>query len=325
MMARIRTIKPDIASHEGLYDLEIETSLPIRFAWCMLFTVADREGRFNWRPRTLKAQILPHDEIDFSRVLDAWLTRAFLVKYRVKGEWFGWIPTFRKHQFINNRESESDLPSIDEADEIIDNRFNDMPTRKARVNDASTTREVHAQGEGKGREGKGREGKERRDVEFGNSTDVDGARKVDIPGKRPELELDGDPPPPTQAEIRSQAIERIFDHWRSVHEHQRAKLDDKRAKVIGRALDAGYCEDDLCRSISGYRNSPHHMGRNEQRTVYDDIELQLRDAKHIDAGLRFFDDPPLTNVSEQTQRIIDQTEDWEPPETRARAAEKFHA
>lgn len=160
-MARIRTIKPELAAHEGLFDLELETGLPIRFAWCMLFTVADREGRFQWRPRTLKAQILPHDTLEFSRVLDAWVTRGFVVKYRVGDEWFGWIPTFTKHQVINNREAASDLPSVDQADEIFSSQNNDFDasgTRQARVVDASGTREVHALGERKGRERK--EGKE---------------------------------------------------------------------------------------------------------------------------------------------------------------------
>jgi hypothetical protein len=158
-MARIRTIKPELGAHEGLFDLERETSLPIRFAWCMLFTVADREGRFAWRPRTLKAQILPHDEVEFSRVLDAWLTRGFVRKYRVGSEWFGWIPTFTRHQVINNREGSSELPSIDEADEEYQPLTDASPTREARETDASPTRAVHAQGEGKGRkEGKGREG-----------------------------------------------------------------------------------------------------------------------------------------------------------------------
>jgi len=158
-MARIRTIKPELAAHEDLFDLELQTGLPIRFAWCMLFTVADREGRFAWRPRTLKAQILPHDEIDFSRVLDAWVTRAFIVKYRVKSEWFGWIPTFTKHQVINNRESPSDLPGIEQAEEIIDNRGTDLDacaTREPRDDDACATREVHALGEGR-KEGKGKD------------------------------------------------------------------------------------------------------------------------------------------------------------------------
>lgn len=161
-MARIRTVKPELAAHEGMYDLEVESGLPMRFAWCMLFTVADREGRFSWRPRTLKAQVLPHDQLDFSRVLDAWLTRGFIVKYRVGHDWFGWIPTFRKHQLINNRESASELPSLEAAEERIDNRNHMVDdasgTREPRDNDASGTREVHAQVEGKeGKEGEGKD------------------------------------------------------------------------------------------------------------------------------------------------------------------------
>jgi hypothetical protein len=127
----------------------------------MLFTVADREGRFVWRPRTLKAQILPHDELDFSRVLDAWLSRDYVRKYRVKGEWYGCIPTFTKHQVINNREGASALPAIEEADEVFQLNDADL-TREAREAHASSTRidhapgtrEVHAQGEGR-KEGKG--------------------------------------------------------------------------------------------------------------------------------------------------------------------------
>jgi hypothetical protein len=159
-VGRIRTVKPELAAHEGMFDAEKETGLPLRFAWVMLFTVADREGRFQWRPRTLKSQILPHDEIEFSRVLDAWVTRGFVRKYRVRGEWFGVIPSWKRHQVINNRETPSDIPSPDEDDSEI-NDLDACATRERRVDDASPTRAVHAQAEGKGREGKGREGKGR--------------------------------------------------------------------------------------------------------------------------------------------------------------------
>lgn len=86
-------------------------------------------------------------------------------------------------------------------------------------------------------------------------------------------------------------VERVFDHWRSEHKHPKAQLDAKRRRVIEAALKA-HDEATLCQAISGYRNSPHHMGENDQRTVYDDIELFLRDAKHIEAGLRFARGPP---------------------------------
>ena len=147
-MVRIRTVKPELARHELLYELEISTGLPLRFAWVMLFTVCDREGRFKWRPRAMKPDILPHDDLDFARVLDAFHAGGLIVKYRVGEEWYGQVPTFRKHQTINNRESDSLLPSLDEAVEISDTSPA-TSTRAPRVNDAS-------QGE---REGKGREGR----------------------------------------------------------------------------------------------------------------------------------------------------------------------
>lgn len=157
-MARIRTVKPELFRHEGLYELEAETGLPVRLAFAGLFTASDRGGYFKWRPRELKLDVMPYDLIDFSRVMDALGTRGFLVKYRVDDEWFGLIPTFTRHQVINNRERASDLPQIEDAEEIHNfnsNKTNDLLARDPRVNDASTTREGNVQGEGKGREGKG--------------------------------------------------------------------------------------------------------------------------------------------------------------------------
>ena len=113
-----------------------------------------------------------------------------------------------------------------------------------------------------------------------------------------------------------EVVQRVFDHWRSVHDHPQAKLDAKRRKLIRDALKA-YSEADLCQSISGYKNSPHHQGQNDRATVYDSIELILRDAKHIDAGLRFYRDPPRTDLSSLTRKNIAAVENWVPPEMRA--------
>jgi hypothetical protein len=81
-------------------------------------------------------------------------------------------------------------------------------------------------------------------------------------------------------------VVRVFDHWKTVHGKTRSKLDDKRRKLIRSALKT-YDADTLCRSIDGYKRSEWHQGKNERRTVYDDIELMLRDAKQIDAGLTY--------------------------------------
>ena len=142
-MGRIRTIKPEFFLHEELYDLEQETGFPIRVAFQGLWCQADREGRFRWRPRALKAQILPYDEVDFSRVLDALATRGFLVKYACSGEIFAHIPGFKKHQVINNKESASKLPAPDASESEAM-----TCTREARDDHALTTRAIR-----KGREG----------------------------------------------------------------------------------------------------------------------------------------------------------------------------
>lgn len=149
-MARIRTIKPDFFRHERLFEAEKETRLPLRVAFSGLWTAADREGRFHWRPRQLKLDCLPYDEVDFSRVLDALATRGFIEKYAIGSDVFGQIPSWLEHQFINNKEPPSSIPKP-EDNQIVDA----CATRDPPVIDALVTRGVK---EGKGKEGE-RKGK----------------------------------------------------------------------------------------------------------------------------------------------------------------------
>lgn len=114
-------------------------------------------------------------------------------------------------------------------------------------------------------------------------------------------------------------VRAVFDHWRETWQHPHAKLDEKRRKRIREALD-GYTVAQLRDAISGYRNSPHHRGQNDRNTVYDDIGLFLRDAAHIDAGLRHFANPPRTDQSALTRKNVAAVEDWQPPEMRRAAS-----
>lgn len=151
---RIRTIKPEFYLHAELFTAEKELGYPLRVAYSGLWCAADREGRFKWRPMALGVTILPYDGIEFSRVLDALMTRGFIVKYRVGVEWYGAIPSFPKHQVINNRERKSEIPDISTAEEVaqVDS------TRDARVTHASKE-------EGKGREWNREQGTEGKGVQ----------------------------------------------------------------------------------------------------------------------------------------------------------------
>lgn len=111
MRPRIRTIKPEIHTDEELWDLEQQTGLPVFRAFVGLWSYADREGRFEWRPRPLKAAILPYWEGDFEEVLDALVVARFVIRYSVDGKTYGWVRTFTEHQVVNTREPPSFLPA----------------------------------------------------------------------------------------------------------------------------------------------------------------------------------------------------------------------
>lgn len=80
-------------------------------------------------------------------------------------------------------------------------------------------------------------------------------------------------------------IAAVFDHWKQTHSHPKAQLDEKRIKLIRVALKV-YTPEQLCESISGYKRSAWHQGKNDRKRVFDDIGLFLRDAEHIDAGIK---------------------------------------
>lgn len=137
-MGRIRSIKPSFFKHEELFEAEKTSSLPLRVAFSGLWTVCDRDGRFAWKPRTLKTDILPYDDVDFSAVLDALAAGGFIVRYTVSGREYGCVPGWNEHQVINPREAKSVIPESDAS---------------ARVNVVA----IPARGEGKGREEEGKE------------------------------------------------------------------------------------------------------------------------------------------------------------------------
>ncbi len=152
-MSRIRTVKPELFKHEDLFDAELESRLPLRLAFIGLLTVADCEGRFKWRPRTLKLDVLPHDLIDFASILNALESRGFIQRYEVDGEVYGLIPTFKKHQRLQTKEvaAGSSLPAP---------RFMGEPgTLPVRTQERTDTHLESQEGKGMEEEGK-RKGKE---------------------------------------------------------------------------------------------------------------------------------------------------------------------
>ena len=182
-MARIRTVKPELFRHEGLFEAEESSGLPLRIAFIGLFTVCDRRGIFRWQPRQLKLDVMPYDSVDFSRVLDALLSRGFVKRYAMGSDEFGLIPSFERHQVINNKEKPALHPSIEESDAVFPYSPADESTREPREGIATISPLNPDQGEGKGREGNGT-GKEEEGKGKGKGTTTIAINKMmeNLPG-----------------------------------------------------------------------------------------------------------------------------------------------
>jgi len=110
-MARIRSVKPELFTHEGLFEAASDYQLPLQLAFIALFTQCDQWGRFRWQPKRLKLSTLPYHDVDMAGVLDALAARGFIKKYAVEGEYYGCIPSWSKHQKITKPEHASGIPS----------------------------------------------------------------------------------------------------------------------------------------------------------------------------------------------------------------------
>ncbi len=152
---RIRTYKPEFFTHPLLADLDRNSKLPVRISLMGLWSCSDREGRFKWDARRLGAQILPYEQIDFEIILNMLVENEFIVKYVVDGKTYGFVPSFSRHQVINNREQESSLPPYQQLDLFSTELTRDNTGESTRESTGESTRADACSGEGKeGKEGR---------------------------------------------------------------------------------------------------------------------------------------------------------------------------
>ena len=293
-MARIRTVKPELFKHVGLFETEMAFQLPIRLAFIALFTCCDRMGRFRWDPKRLKLDVLPYDEIDVSRVLDALAMCGFIVKYEHQGECFGCIPTWASHQQINNREIASILPSV-EVSTILEIK-NISENNKLKVNetyndDAGLTCESRVEQPTR----TCTRGIWNRERGIGN---MEGKNTIVASEMRPSVFED--------------PIRHVFQHWKTVMSHAGAKLDHKRKSMISKALKSGYSYEQLCDAITGCSYTPHNMGDNDRGQRYDGLHVILRDGDQIDRFIHNYQYPPrpITDVERRSQANMHTLQGW---------------
>ena len=237
-MARIRTIKPDFFLHEELAEL----SMTHRLLFIGLWTLADKEGRLDDRPRRIKASIFPWDDCDVDCLLFDLAERGFIVRYEdSKKARLIEIPGFLKHQRPHPKEAKYGYePFNSTASNLIKRQEIKLP--------------VESRGEGK--------------------EILDSGKEV--------LELKEINKEKPNVAVAPVSVFEVFEHWKSKFGKPKAKLDKKREARISQALKLGYSLEELKRAINGCALSRWHMGANKDGTIYDGIQTIFRDADQVD-------------------------------------------
>lgn len=93
--------------NEVLAELPFET----RLLFIGLWTLADREGRFEDRPKRIRAQLFPLDfDLDVDSMIASLCNSGFLIRYQVDGARYCQILNFTKHQTPHHKEVASEIP-----------------------------------------------------------------------------------------------------------------------------------------------------------------------------------------------------------------------
>jgi hypothetical protein len=109
-MPRARNIKPGFFKNEELVEIPFE----YRLLFVGLWMLADRAGRMEDRPKRIKMEVFPADEVDIDAGLNVLQARGFLIRYEVNGGRYIQVLNFEKHQSPHVKESPSLLPAPDE-------------------------------------------------------------------------------------------------------------------------------------------------------------------------------------------------------------------
>jgi hypothetical protein len=105
-VARARNLKPGFFLNEKLAEQPFEARLFYQGLWCL----ADCEGKLEWRPKRIKVELFPYDDVDCTVLAQCLYDAGFVLTYVVDGIWYLWLPTFTKHQNPNVKEKPRGFP-----------------------------------------------------------------------------------------------------------------------------------------------------------------------------------------------------------------------
>lgn len=93
-MARIRSVFPQLFTDEAFALLSMAARVLIIGLW----TEADDQGAFEWKPVSIKMRLFPADNLDIPQLLEELVAANMIAKYEHDGRRYGLVRNFRKYQ-----------------------------------------------------------------------------------------------------------------------------------------------------------------------------------------------------------------------------------
>lgn len=105
-MARIRSVHPSLFTDDNFMELSSDAKLMLIGVW----TEAFDDGVFAWKPKGIKARILPAENCDAEALLIELVDNGFIKRFEHDGKAFAVIRNFRKFQRPKSPNSSGVLP-----------------------------------------------------------------------------------------------------------------------------------------------------------------------------------------------------------------------
>ena len=113
-MARARNIKPGFFRNADLVELSFEA----RLLFIGLWTIADKAGRLEDRPKQIKMELFPADNLDCNELLNDLDKSKMIERYTVEGVAYIKVTNFSKHQNPHKDEKPSVIPDKHDASTV---------------------------------------------------------------------------------------------------------------------------------------------------------------------------------------------------------------
>lgn len=279
-MSRIRTIKPEFWTSEQV----ISCSHHARLLFIGLWNFCDDRGIHPASYIRLKAEIFPGDDCSIENI-KAWVSELVIAnllhEYAIDDKRYWIITGWKQHQRIDKPTYRHPIPdsnSSSSSRNIVEN----YTTHQRLIDDIS----VNAH----------------RDIVEASVTESNG---METNGREEDIcEV-----APTSRRVVSKKVysaytHEIFDYWKEKLNHSKAKLDKKRAGKIKIALGLGYSVEDLKLAVDGCAATPFNCGENDRNQRFDDIELILRDATHIESFITNASLPTITSGNSKSSTML---------------------